>query len=95
MQCLLVYDIENDRLRTKIANVCLDYGLKRIQFSSFFGDLSRNRQDEIMQRIGRTLGRHEGNVQLFPICDKDLALRRVIDRRPKEAKAASAPPAAP
>ena len=81
MQCLLVYDIPDDRLRTKVADVCLDYGLQRIQYSSFLGDLSRNRQGEIMQRIGRTLGRREGNVQLFPICEKDLALRRVIDRR--------------
>jgi len=82
MQCLLVYDIPNDRVRTRVADACLDYGLQRIQFSSFLGELSRNRQEEIMQRIGRTLGKHEGNVQLFPICEKDLALRRIIDRRP-------------
>jgi len=80
MQCLLVYDIEDDRLRAKVADVCLDYGLRRIQYSSFLGELSRNRQEEIMQRIGRTLGHGAGNVQLFPICEKDLALRRVIDR---------------
>ncbi|HOG48902.1 MAG TPA: CRISPR-associated endonuclease Cas2 [Anaerolineae bacterium] len=86
MRCLLVYDIESDRLRAKIADVCLDYGLKRIQLSSFFGELSRNRQEEIMQRISRTLGRNEGNVQLFPICEKDLALRRIIDRHPPEPK---------
>ncbi len=83
MQCLLVYDIPDDRARDKIANVCLDYGLHRIQYSSFLGELSHNRQEEIMQRIGRTLGRREGNVQLFPVCEKDLALRKVIDRRPQ------------
>ncbi len=82
MQCLLVYDIPNDRARDRIANVCLDYGLHRIQFSSFMGDLTRNRQEEIMQKISRMLGKQEGNVQLFPVCEKDLALRRVIDRRP-------------
>jgi CRISPR-associated protein Cas2 len=83
MQCLLVYDIPDDRQRTKISEVCLDYGLQRIQYSAFFGELSRNRQEEIMQRISRTLGRHEGNVQLFPICEKDLGLRRVIARGPE------------
>ena len=86
MQCLLVYDIPNDRARDRIANVCLDYGLQRIQFSSFFGNLSRNRQEEIMQKILRTLGKREGNVQLFPVCEKDLALRRVIDHRPPTKK---------
>ena len=82
MQCLLVYDIPDDKPRTKVAEACLDYGLQRIQYSAFFGELSRNRQEEIMQRIRRTLGKHEGNVQLFPVCEKDLALRRVIDHPP-------------
>jgi len=33
---VLIYDIENDRLRTRIADACMDYGLERIQFSAFF-----------------------------------------------------------
>ena len=39
---VLIYDIENDRLRTRVAGICLDYGLERIQFSAFFGKLNRN-----------------------------------------------------
>ena len=39
---LLVYDIPDDRKRTKIADACLDYGLDRIQFSAFLGWLLAN-----------------------------------------------------
>lgn len=81
MKCLLIYDIPSDKLRTKIADICLDYGLERIQYSAFLGELSRNRQEEVMQKIGRKLGKNEGNVQLFPICDKDLRLRMKIIRK--------------
>ena len=81
MQCLLVYDIPDDRLRTKIADICLDYGLERIQYSAFFGELSRNRQEEIMQKIRRKIGNKEGVVHLFPICERDLRLRKEIIRR--------------
>ncbi len=81
MQCLLVYDIPDDRLRTKIADICLDYGLERIQYSAFFGELSRNRQEEIMQKIRRKMGDKEGVVHLFPICEKDLRLRKEIIKR--------------
>ncbi|RMF86962.1 MAG: CRISPR-associated endonuclease Cas2, partial [Nitrospinota bacterium] len=28
MKCLLIYDIPDDRIRTKIADFCLDYGLE-------------------------------------------------------------------
>ena len=78
MKCLLVYDIPNDRIRTKIATICLDYGLARIQYSAFLGELSHNRQEEVMQKLKRKLGKQEGNIQLFPICERDLRLRREI-----------------
>ena len=81
MKCLLVYDIPDDKIRTKIAEVCLDYGLERIQYSAFLGELNHNRQEEIMQKVKRTLGKEEGNVQLFPICDKDLRLHREVIRQ--------------
>jgi len=85
MKCLLVYDIPDDKTRTKIAEICLDYGLLRIQFSAFFGDMNHNHQEEIIQRIKRKLGKKAGNIQLFPICEKDLHLRKKIIRKKQEA----------
>ncbi|HID86737.1 MAG TPA: CRISPR-associated endonuclease Cas2 [Anaerolineae bacterium] len=78
MQCLLVYDIPDDRVRAKIADICLDYGLTRIQYSAFFGELGHNRQEEILQKIRRQVGRKDANVQIFPICERDLRLRREL-----------------
>lgn len=85
MQTLLIYDIPDDRARTKIADVCLDYGLLRIQFSAFLGELSRTHQEELMLQIKRRLGRKPGNVQLFPLDEHSWGRRRVIDQRPKAA----------
>jgi len=84
MKCLLVYDIPDDKVRTKIAEICLDYGLLRIQYSAFFGDMNHNHQEEIIQRIKRKLGKKAGNIQLFPICEKDLRLRKKIVRKKQE-----------
>ncbi len=78
MKCLLVYDIPDDRIRTKVADICLDYGLERIQYSAFLGELGHNRQEEILQKIRRRVGKKDANVQVFPICDKDLRLRREL-----------------
>ena len=78
MICLVVYDIPSDRLRAKVANICLDYGLERIQYSAFLGELNHNRQGELLQKLRRQVGKQEANVQLFPICERDLRLRRQI-----------------
>lgn len=68
---LVIYDITEDRARTKIADVCLDYGLDRVQYSTFCGRLSRNQQDALMLRIEELLGEGDGNVQLIPIAEDD------------------------
>ncbi len=81
MQCLLVYDIPDDRKRAKIAEACLDYGMDRIQYSAFLGPLLPTHQEELMLKIEKTLGRRSGNIQLFPLCEKDWANRRVIARQ--------------
>lgn len=46
LDTLVIYDIEVDRTRNRIAEVCKDYGLERVQYSVFFGSLSRNLREE-------------------------------------------------
>jgi CRISPR-associated protein Cas2 len=72
VKTFVIYDVEDDRVRTKIADACQDYGLMRIQFSTFFGELSRNRQEELQQRIGRLIGKTAAYVVLLPICHHDM-----------------------
>lgn len=83
MHCLVVYDIPNDDVRTKVADTCLDYGLERIQYSAFEGVLSRNHQEELLLKIKKRVGRREGNVQLFPICQEDWENRLVFIQKGK------------
>lgn len=73
--CLLVYDIAHDGTRTRISETCRDYGLERIQFSAFLGDLSRNHQIELFRKVRVQLGKRTGKVQLFPLCEKDIRQR--------------------
>ena len=80
MQCLLIYDITHDGTRTKVADLCLDYGLARIQFSAFFGDLSNTHQRELLAKIERRLGTHTASIQLYPLDEKSWVGRRVIER---------------
>ena len=80
MHCLLVYDIPDDNKRSKIADACLDYGLDRIQYSAFLGQLGRNHQEELMLRIQKILGKMPGNVQLFNLCAEDWSKRQVIEQ---------------
>lgn len=76
---ILVYDITNDRARAKVADACLDYGLDRIQFSAFSGEMSRNHQQELMLCIKGLLGNDTSKVTLIPICETDWKNRLEIE----------------
>lgn len=71
MNCLLLYDITNDRKRTKVAETCLDYGLDRIQYSAFSGDISRNHQEELFLKVKGILGKAPGRILLLSVCASD------------------------
>ncbi|MGF1472614.1 MAG: CRISPR-associated endonuclease Cas2 [Rubrobacteraceae bacterium] len=74
----LIYDIPDDRIRHKVSERCKDYGLVRIQYSAFAGDLDRNRREELMLRLKKTLGKKEGNIRLQPVCYRDLKLIKEV-----------------
>ncbi len=76
MITLFVYDITSDRVRNKVSQICLDFGLKRIQYSAFLGELTVNRQEELWLKCRRRLGESAGNLQLFVLTPQDLARSR-------------------
>ncbi len=84
MHCLLIYDIPHDGARAKTADICLDYGLDRLQYSAFTGRLSKGQQEELLLKIKKKLGKKAANVQIIPICASDWADRMTHIVEPKE-----------
>lgn len=80
---LVVYDIEDDRVRARIANACKDYGLAHIQYSAFCGLLDGSRRAELFARLADTLGRDVGKVLVLPVCEKDVQAKREILNEPE------------
>jgi len=81
MKCLLIYDIPSDRIRGKVADFCLNYGLDRIQYSAFTGDLSSNHQEELMMKIEKRVGKAAARIDLIPICKQDWRNRQSLDQK--------------
>ncbi len=48
---LVLYDVEDDRARTRVSDACRDFGLQRLQYSCFCGRLSRNKREELQERL--------------------------------------------
>lgn len=72
LRILVIYDIEDDRIRLKVSEACLDYGLVRIQYSAFLGTLNRNKREELFLRLCSLLEDNPGKIFLQPVCEKDI-----------------------
>jgi CRISPR-associated protein Cas2 len=83
MQYILIYDITHDRARAKVADLCLDYGLQRIQYSAFTGNIPRTLQEELLLKIKRVLRNRDADVRVIPICERDWAQAKHVQTRAK------------
>ncbi|MBI5527266.1 MAG: CRISPR-associated endonuclease Cas2 [Deltaproteobacteria bacterium] len=71
MMTYVIYDIESDKVRGKVMEVCKDYGLEHIQFSAFCGFLSRNKGEELFARLCEKLGdKLKGKIIVQAVCDR-------------------------
>jgi CRISPR-associated protein Cas2 len=77
---LVIYDIPHDGTRTKVADCCLDYGLDRIQYSAFTGELTRTHQEELLLRIKRRVGKQAAKVHIVVVSADDWARRLIFEQ---------------
>jgi CRISPR-associated protein Cas2 len=89
---VVLYDIQIDRIRTKVSEVCLDYGLERIQFSAFFGKLTRNKREELWLRLKAVLKDYPGKILVQPVCEKDVKAATSIENVGDSEKPSEADP---
>jgi CRISPR-associated protein Cas2 len=74
----VVYDISDDRTRTRVARRCLDFGLYRVQKSVFLGDVEGNRVEEILLFSRELLNLQTDSVYIFPMCREDFEKVRIV-----------------
>lgn len=66
---VVLYDVENDRIRTRVSEVCLNYGLERIQYSAFLGKINRNRRQELALRLQDEVGSEVARIRIIPVTE--------------------------
>ena len=76
----VVYDISNDKARNKVAKICKDYGLYRVQKSAFLGDINKNQKDELLLRCKDIADKETDSVYIFPMCDDDFRKVKMIGK---------------
>lgn len=80
IRILVLYDIPSDRLRGRVADACLDYGLERIQYSAFVGPLGHVHRRELELKIARLLDHEPAKVRFIALDERAWEQQRIIER---------------
>lgn len=82
---IVSFDVPSDRHRRLVVEICKDYGLRRLQWSVFEGPMTRNRREELWDRVLDLLDGAPGGGKLavFPIGGREAAFaqREVVAGR--------------
>ena len=73
----VIYDISENRYRSRVAKICKNYGLFRVQKSAFLGDLNRNESDSLTLECEATIDESD-SVYVFPMCEDCFDKIRLI-----------------
>jgi len=68
----VLYDIKKDKPRTRIAKLCKQAGLYRVQYSVFLGNLETNDKDTLQLQLEELINEKTDSVYIFPMSKNEL-----------------------
>ncbi len=79
----IIYDISDNNVRTKVVNICKDYGLFRVQKSAFIGTTSKNKAEMMAIEFRAVLGQDDA-LFIIPACEQCFKHKIVIGKIDEE-----------
>lgn len=72
----VIYDISENKVRSKIVGLCKNFGLRRVQKSAFLGSLTKNKAEMLYEKSKEVL-KESDCVFFLPAC-KDCFKSKII-----------------
>jgi CRISPR-associated protein Cas2 len=72
MICWVLYDIKKNKPRGKVAKICKQSGLYRVQKSVFLGSLEDNEKDTLELAVSDLIDEETDSVYIFPMSKNEL-----------------------
>lgn len=69
MYTIITYDIEDDRLRNRVAKILLDAGLHRVQKSVFEGEIRQKDFSKLKAKLKKSIKGHD-SIRYYISCEE-------------------------
>lgn len=68
----VMYDVKKDKARNKIAKICKQTGLYRVQLSVFLGTIEQNEKDALGLQIEQLIDPDNDRIYIFTMNKQEL-----------------------
>jgi CRISPR-associated protein Cas2 len=83
MLTLVIYDISDDKKRTRLSRKLLSYSLERIQYSAFKGELNSHDRFILAKEIEQYLSKKTDSIYIIPLCERCFSLVTILSESDK------------
>jgi len=84
MRTVVIYDVSDDAQREKLREHIMDYGLRRIQYSGFLGEVDTHDRFVLSREVGKYLSSERDSIYIIPLCDRCIRLCRIVSENRKD-----------
>jgi CRISPR-associated protein Cas2 len=84
MRTLVIYDISEDRSRSKLREHLRNSGLRGIQYSGFIGEVSTHDRFVLSKEIGKYLSGDWDSIYVVPLCERCLRICKIISKNKRD-----------
>lgn len=74
----VIYDISDNKTRSRVASKCKNYGLDRVQKSAFIGNLTHNKADMLAIEIREFVHEPSDCVFIMPSCKECFTSKEIV-----------------
>ncbi|MDI9611035.1 MAG: CRISPR-associated endonuclease Cas2 [Archaeoglobaceae archaeon] len=75
---LVVYDIVDDANRTRLSKLLEKFGLSRVQYSAFRGELNPNDRSALARQVVKFIKDEKDSIFIIPLCQRCASMAIVI-----------------
>lgn len=80
MNQIIVYDIPDDGVRTRVSHTLENFGFNRFQYSVFIGSRTQNTLEELVFTLQDIIDGKEADIRIYQICEKCYSKKMVVSR---------------
>lgn len=78
METLVIYDISEDDKRRKLRDYLQQYGLRRVQYSGFVGNVNSHDRFVLSKEIKKYISSERDSIYIVPLCNRCLRQCRIV-----------------